>query len=189
MPEEAGMREEATMIEPMSWESFEWRTGADRYRFVLEAGGLFATLHGAGGRAMTLPVVAWEGLVDAVRTNRAARGRKELPRPLRYGARWGAAETRELTSGYCAGRTIRDLAETHGRTTAAIESQLIRMGLMTRAADPRLPVAEPASSPSTRLGNERLAPAIGDTRTIRKSEIDGRNVPMPPEIDGWEYAR
>lgn len=127
------------MIEPMVWETFEWRTGADRYRFEIERGGLFATLSTTGDRKFTLPLVAWEGLLEALRTNRKARARSEQPQPLRYGARWCGAETQELKDGFANGRNVAELADAHGRTTAAIELQLSKVGLIDRAGAPTQP--------------------------------------------------
>lgn len=52
--------------EPLVWECVEWRQGDGRYRFEVAQGGLHATLTAPQGGALMLPVVAWEGLLDAL---------------------------------------------------------------------------------------------------------------------------
>src|SRR5437762_3341865 len=74
--------------EPMVWERVEWRQGDGRYVFEVGRGGLHATLTGPQGRALTLPVVAWEGLLDALAAARKTRSRAERNLPARAGARW-----------------------------------------------------------------------------------------------------
>jgi hypothetical protein len=50
--------------EPLVWERVEWRQGDGRYRFEVERGGLHAKLTAPHGSSLTLPIVAWEGLLD-----------------------------------------------------------------------------------------------------------------------------
>ena len=71
----------------VTWETFEWRCGADLYRFEIGEGGIMGTLRGIGGQTMTLPMVAWEGLLDSLRMTRKARDRGAAPLPSRAGAR------------------------------------------------------------------------------------------------------
>lgn len=130
------------MAEPLVWERFEWRSGTDRYRFEIAEGGLFATLSAflaadgrtdAATRQLTLPLVAWEGLIESLKTNRTARSRPmSTGLPQRSGARWSDSEIDQLQRGFAAGRKIPDLARDHARTSAAIELQLERMGLWMR---------------------------------------------------------
>ena len=129
---------------PLVWERFEWSAGADRYRFEIEQGGVLATLSALadGGprepRRLTLPMVAWEGLLDSLKTTRKARGRpQQAGLPARFGARWSDSEVGELAAGFDAGRTIAELAHSHGRTAIAIESQLVKIGRMERTDDGR----------------------------------------------------
>lgn len=112
------------------WETFEWRCGADPYRFEIGQGGLMGTLYGLGGRSMTLPMVAWEGLLDSLRVTRRTRERGSAPLPSRFGARWSPTESDELKASFAAGKSVPALAEMHGRTRAAIESELSRQGLI-----------------------------------------------------------
>lgn len=131
------------MVEPLVWERFEWRSGVDRYEFRIESGGLLGTLRAvapdgssAAPRLLSLPMVAWEGLLDSVKLSRKAR---EKPRanglPPRAGSRWTAEEIAELEQGFRAGRKIPELALVHARTAVAIESQLEKLGLWQRPQD------------------------------------------------------
>jgi hypothetical protein len=54
--------------EPLVWERVEWRQGDGRYVFEVAQGGLHASLASPHGSKLTLPVVAWEGLLDARRS-------------------------------------------------------------------------------------------------------------------------
>lgn len=130
----------------LAWEEFVWRSGVDRYRFQIEAGGLFGTLTAEGpdgspapkARVFTLPMVAWEGLLDSLKTNRNAREKgTHIGQPTRSGAFWSDGEVAELEAGFKAGRSIADLAKSHGRTTVAIESYLEKLGLWMRPRDIR----------------------------------------------------
>lgn len=114
----------------VAWETFEWRCGADLYRFEIGQGGIMGTLRGVGGQTTTLPMVAWEGLLDSLRVTRKTRERSSAPLPSRAGARWSAAESDELKASFAAGASIPKLAEMHGRTRAAIETELARQGLI-----------------------------------------------------------
>jgi hypothetical protein len=126
-------------MEPMVWEQFRWRCGADTFRFEIEEGGLYgkitASFNGSEEqtRSLTLPMVAWEGLLDSLKANRTTRSRKpQSLAPLRAGARWTDAEIAELEDRYRQKRPIHEIAEAHARTTAAIEQQLEKMGLWMR---------------------------------------------------------
>jgi len=128
------------MREPLSWQRFEWKTGADAYVFEIQQGGLFGTLTAASSRAITLPMVAWEGLLDCVRVTRRSQSQPQSRAitaglPARSGARWTDAETEDLIEGYKAGRQIAELADHHGRTAYAVELQLEKLGLRMRATD------------------------------------------------------
>src|SRR5437763_9036568 len=52
--------------EPMVWDRVEWRQGDGRYVFEVAQGGLHATLAPPHGTKLTLPMVACEGLLDAL---------------------------------------------------------------------------------------------------------------------------
>ena len=117
------------MSSAVSWESVSWRCGHDRFTFEIERGGLFATLKAPGNRSLTLPMVVWEGLLDALKANRATRSRGEQQFPVRSGSRWYDGEAEELAKSYIAGSSIAALAKAHHRTEYAIENQLDRMGL------------------------------------------------------------
>lgn len=128
--------------DPLVWESFEWRGGADRYRFEIAEGGLFGTLSAFlaadgtasdGTRRLTLPLIAWEGLIEALKTNKGARSKPlSTGLPARAGARWSDSEISQLQSAFAAGRKIPDIARDHARTAFAVEEQLSKLGLWMR---------------------------------------------------------
>ena len=118
----------------MVWERVEWRQGDGRYVFEVAQGGLYGTITAPQGRALTLPIVAWEGLLDALAAARKSKQRSERNMPARTGARWSEAETAELAKTFKSGGSIGQLARIHNRTQYAIEAQLERLGLWDRAA-------------------------------------------------------
>jgi hypothetical protein len=124
--------EAAMSDERLTWECVEWRQGDGRYRFEVERGGLLATLTAPHGGRLTLPMVAWEGLLDALGAARKTRTRQERAFPPRSGARWYEGEAGELASAFRAGRSIAQLARAHNRSEFAVEAQLERLGLWDR---------------------------------------------------------
>jgi hypothetical protein len=118
--------------EPVLWDRVEWRQGDGRYTFQVASGGLLATLTSPHGTALTLPMVAWEGLLDALGAARKTKTRQEQAFPPRSGARWYEGEAGELMAAFRAGRSIRQLARAHNRTELAVEAQLERLGLWDR---------------------------------------------------------
>jgi hypothetical protein len=118
--------------EPMVWERVEWRQGDGRYVFEVAQGGLHATLSSPHGTKLTLPMVAWEGLLDALAAARKTKSRAESNLPSRMGARWSQVETQELAKTFKAGGSIAQLARVHNRTQFAVEAQLDRQGLWDR---------------------------------------------------------
>lgn len=119
--------------EPVVWERVEWRQGDGRYVFEVGRGGLHGTLSSPHGTKLTLPMVAWEGLLDAISAARKTRTRSERGFPARSGARWYQGETGELADAFNAGRSIRQLAHAHHRSEFAVEAELERQGLWNRA--------------------------------------------------------
>ena len=85
--------------EPLVWERVTWRQGDGRYVFEVAEGGLHATLSSPHGTSLTLPMVAWEGLLDALAGARKTRARGERGFPVRSGARWYEGEAGELVAG------------------------------------------------------------------------------------------
>lgn len=120
--------------EPLVWERVVWRQGDGRYTFEVAGGGLHATLTSPHGSALTLPLVAWEGLLDALTGARKTRTRGERGFPVRSGVRWYDGEAGELAAAFKAGRTIPQLARAHNRSAFAVEAQLDRLGLWDRVA-------------------------------------------------------
>ena len=50
------------------------------------------------------------------------------------GSRWSSEEEQRLASGFDAGRSVDELASSHGRSRAAIEARLVRLGKMDASA-------------------------------------------------------
>jgi hypothetical protein len=114
------------------WQRVEWRQGDGRYVFEVAQGGLHATLASPQGAKLTLPMVAWEGLLDALAAARKTRQRSESGHPARSGSRWYAGEAGELAAAFKAGCSIRELARMHHRSELAVEAELDRQGLWDR---------------------------------------------------------
>lgn len=150
--------------EPMVWDRVEWRQGDGRYVFAVAQGGLHATLASPHGAKLTLPMVAWEGLLDALAAARKTKMRSERNLPARTGARWSEAETQELAKAFRAGASIVQLARVHNRTQFAVETQLERQGLWDRVA--RRPTASMGGNRSR--GGPELpgAPGLGDSGSV-----------------------
>jgi hypothetical protein len=151
--------------EPLVWERVEWRQGDGRYVFEVAEGGLHAKLSSPHGTSLTLPMVAWEGLLDALTGARKTRTRGESRFPARSGARWYEGEAGELAAAFKTGRAIPQLARAHNRSEFAVEAQLDRMGLWDREA--RRPIApghDPVQSqpqPDPAYATDSGATAIG----------------------------
>jgi hypothetical protein len=152
--------------EPVSWDRVEWRQGDGRYTFQLASGGLLATLTAPHGAKLTLPMVAWEGLLDALAAQRKTRTRTESKFPARSGARWYDGETGDLAAAFKAGRSIRQLAGAHSRSEQAVEAELARQGLWDRVERRPLQPGEPP--PAAEDGADDVIPAkAGIHATIR----------------------
>src|SRR5207244_11780988 len=106
--------------------------GDGRYTFQVASGGLLATLTSPHGSALTLPMVAWEGPLDALAAQPKPRTRAESKFPARSGARWYDGEAGGLAAAFKGGRSIRQLARAHNRTELAVEAELDRQGLWDR---------------------------------------------------------
>lgn len=154
--------------EPLVWDRVEWRQGDGRYCFEVVRGGLHATLTAPGERSLTLPVVAWDGLLDALAAARKTRARTERSMPACAGARWGKAETDELVAAFKSGATVPRLAVAHNRTAAAIEAKLAELGLwdgIVQAPRQRASVSSappwPDGPPSSAVASRDYDPARG----------------------------
>lgn len=118
--------------DPLVWERVTWRQGDGSYSFEVAEGGLLATLRSPHGTSLSLPMVAWDALLDALAGARKTRARSERGFPARSGARWYEGEAGELAAAFKAGRSIQQLARAHNRSEFAVEAQLDRMGLWDR---------------------------------------------------------
>ena len=147
--------------EPLVWERVTWRQGDGRYVFEVEEGGLHAKLSSPHGTSLTLPMVAWEGLLDAIAGARKARSRNERAFPARSGARWYDGEADELAAGFRAGRTVAQLARIHNRSAYGIELQLDRLGLWDRIAHRPIVPGEHRSASQAPLGEPASEPGDG----------------------------
>ena len=116
----------------VNWDRFQWRAGAESYVYEITDQGLIGRLTISDGRKFALPVVVWEAMFDAVKTNRNAKLKAEVNLPPRAGARWTETESDELAAKFRSGRSPTDLAREHARTQWAIEGQLAKLGLWDR---------------------------------------------------------
>ncbi len=153
--------------EPLTWERVVFRHGDGRYVFEVEEGGLHGKLTSPHGRSLTLPMVAWEGLLDAITGARKARSRNERAFPARSGARWYDGEAGELAAGFRAGRTIAQLARIHNRSDYAIELQLDRLGLWDRIAHRAIVPGEHRSASQAPLGPPACEAEVGPPSDYR----------------------
>ena len=153
-----GYRQYGEAPEPLVWERVTWRQGDGRYVFEVEEGGLHGKLSSPYGKSLTLPMVAWEGLLDALTGARKARARNERGFPARSGARWYDGEAGELTAGFRAGRTIAQLARAHNRSEYAIEAELDRLGVWDRMARRAIVPAEERKASQRPLGEPEMEP-------------------------------
>jgi hypothetical protein len=141
--------------EPLVWERVTWRQGDGRYVFEIEQGGLHGKLSSPHGTSLVLPMIAWEGLLDAIMGARKARARNERGFAARSGARWYDGEAGELVAGFRAGRSISQLARAHSRSEHAVEAELHRLGLWDR-------IARRAISPGEQRGALQASLAEGE---------------------------
>ena len=156
-----GYNQYGQVPEPLTWERVVFRQGDGRYVFEVEEGGLHAKLTSPHGTCLTLPMVAWEGLLDALTGARKARTRNERSFPARSGARWYDGEAGELTASFQAGRSIAQLARAHNRSEYAIEAELDRLGLWDRMARRAIVPGEQRKASQRPLGEPEMEPGAG----------------------------
>lgn len=120
--------------QPLVWDRVEWRQGDGRYRFEVAQGGLHATLIAPGERHLTLPMVAWDGLLDALAAARKTKSRSVRNLPALAGARWAKVEADDLVAAFRSGASVSKLAVAHNRTGLAIEAKLAELGLWDRVS-------------------------------------------------------
>ena len=116
----------------IQWQRFQWQSGADAYAFEVTDGGLFGKLSSSGGREVTLPIVAWEGMLDCVALASKGKAQIEKMQPDRAFARWNDSEVARLEAGFRRGQGIVNLAQQHNRSQDAVEHQLVKLGLWNR---------------------------------------------------------
>jgi hypothetical protein len=139
----------------IQWQRFVWRSGADEYAFDVVDGGLFGKLT-AAGREVTLPMAAWEGLLDSVAAARKGKVKSERMQPDRAFARWSDVEIARLEADFSRGQTIADLARQHNRSLDAVEHQLVKLGLWNRLE--RRPMSGDPPFPDTSVGDAAAPP-------------------------------
>lgn len=142
----------------IQWQRFEWKSGADAYAFEVSDGGLFGALCAPDGRKVTLPLVAWEGMLDSVAMARKGRSQSERQQPDRSGARWSDPEVIRLEREFKVGKSIAQLAQSHARSRDAIEHQLEKLGLWNRFE--RRPLT--TNPPFAGAGNSTAENATGE---------------------------
>jgi hypothetical protein len=153
-----GYQQPGEALEPLVWERVTWRQGDGRYVFEIEQGGLHGKLSSPHGTSLTLPMIAWEGLLDAVMGARKARTRNERGFPARSGARWYDAEAGVLIAAFRAGRTISQLARDHNRSEFAVEAELHRLGLWDRVGRRAIVPGEQRRAPQAPLADVATGP-------------------------------
>jgi hypothetical protein len=84
-------------------------------------------------RALFEAMRAMEGAGPGTHPSAPAPGRPAFPQSG-TGSRWTGEEEQRLASGYDAGRSVDELASAHGRSRAAIEARLVRLGKMDASA-------------------------------------------------------
>lgn len=134
-------RMEGRMSEGLLWEKVVFRQGDGRYEFSIDRGGLHATLETPHGRSLTIPMVAWYGLLDALAAARRTKTRAERPAATRHGQRWSEAEAEELAASFRSGVSAESLARRHNRSRVAVETQLSKAGLWDREIGVPTPAA------------------------------------------------
>src|SRR3954471_7159306 len=72
--------------------------------------------------------------LEAPAAGKARRARTDLP--ANTGKPWAAQDDEQLRSGFAAGTPTKDLAAALGRTRWAIESRLVKLGMMTLGGAP-----------------------------------------------------
>ncbi|MCC4594496.1 hypothetical protein NRY95_02210 [Xanthomonas campestris pv. phormiicola] len=90
-----------------------------------------ALQHPDAVRALYTASLALQGSKDKRAKKSTARN---TDRPGNVGAPWSEAEDRQLVEQFEAGKTARELAESHERTVGAIRSRLIRLGKLPAEA-------------------------------------------------------
>lgn len=145
---------------PLIWERVEWRQGDGRYVFEVARGGLHATLKAPGDRSLTLPLIAWDALLDALMGARKTKARSERNLPARAGTRWESIEVAELEGAFLSGASINRLARAHNRTAGAVEAKLAELGLWDRMT--QSPINRGGATPAVPREKQFTAPAAYD---------------------------
>lgn len=71
--------------------------------------------------------------LEVLKRQKHVRGKRTVdPNRPKMGAPWAPDEEQQLRDGFAAQKTIPELAATHGRTTIAITSRLVKMGLIEK---------------------------------------------------------
>lgn len=153
----------------IQWQRFEWTSGADLYTFAVTDNGLFGTLTAGDTRKVTLPMVAWEGMLDSVALARKGKSQSDRPQPDRSGARWSDPEVARLEQAFRGGAGIPALARMHQRSRDAVEAQLEKLGLWNRFE--RRPVSEAPPFPSP-PGDWPYPSEPGEARDTREDVVD-----------------
>lgn len=169
--------------QPFVWQKVEWRQGDGCYSFEVQQGGLYGSVTSPHGHSLTLPMVAWYGLLDALAASRKTRARSDRQQPPRSHARWSQVELAELLAAYAAGATIRSLAQTHNRTEQAIESQLAREGLWDRNLREPISKGRVRPSPHYELPKQETSPPwppdYWDSPTAGQVGVPGMDRALP----------
>ncbi|HET9403691.1 MAG TPA: hypothetical protein VFO57_03830 [Burkholderiales bacterium] len=99
-------------------------------------------------RALFQAMRAVEGSGATVAAPAPAPERKPALPESGSGSRWSAEEEQRLAAAFDTGKTVDELARAHGRSRAAIEARLVRLGKMDASA-----VTTPLRYPPKPAGN------------------------------------
>ena len=162
----------------IQWQRFIWKCGADEYAFEVVDGGLFGRLTVGSAQDVTLPMVAWEGMLDSVALARKGKAQSDRMQPDRAFARWSDVEIARLEAGFRRSQSIAELARLHNRSLDAVEHQLVKLGLWNRLE--RRPMsAVPPVHPSGRFPPDDSWPTGESWRSEFEAEQPGDTVACP----------
>lgn len=85
-------------------------------------------------RALFSAVRALEGTTDEAKPARAQAGPRPASGPANLGSRWTPEEEQRLAAAFDAGKRVSELATLHGRSVAAIEARLLKLGKIDASA-------------------------------------------------------
>lgn len=98
--------------------------------------------------------------------------------PPRVGTTWSDEEDQKLVTAWKGQQSPEDIASNHGRTVRAIESRLVRLGLITADSQKSFPLSKPVlsaggESTERRTRRRRGSPPAGSSTITASPTPDG----------------